>query len=59
MEKTFDCVEMQHEGGARVTERLASMTIEQRVAYWQGRTRELRERQAVLRGRRVAERPTA
>jgi hypothetical protein len=59
MEKTFDCVEMQHEGGARVTERLAPMTMEQRVAYWRERTRELRERQATLRRQQVAERQKA
>jgi hypothetical protein len=47
--KKFDCVELQHRGGALVRERLAGMTIEEEVAYWRERTRALRQRQAASR----------
>ena len=32
--KTFDCVELQHEGGRRIAERTAGMTMDEKVAYW-------------------------
>ena len=49
MTKSFDCVELQHQGGERVTRRLAGMTTGEKVAYWQERTRLLRARQAAAR----------
>lgn len=51
MTKSFDCVELQHQGGERVTRRLAGMTTEEKVAYWRDRGRLLRERQAAARER--------
>jgi hypothetical protein len=43
--KAFDCVEMKRQGAARVQARLAGMTPEERLKYWQGRTEALRARQ--------------
>ena len=36
-EKSFDCVEMMHEGGARIHEELKGMTREEKLAYWRAR----------------------
>ena len=47
--KTFDCVEMQHEGGRRVMEMVKGMTMEQEVEFWRKRTAELRRRQEQIR----------
>jgi len=52
MKKSFDCVELQHEGGQRVFARLAGMTLDEKVAYWRERTGVLRQRQAALREQR-------
>lgn len=54
MKKTFDCVEMQHRGAEKVQARLAQMTLEEQVAYWERRGTELRKRQAELLARRKA-----
>ena len=43
--KPFDCVEMQHQGAERVQARLAGMTREEQLAYWERRGHELLERQ--------------
>ena len=40
--KAFDCVKLQHEGGARVREATKGMTLEQRLAFWREGTEELR-----------------
>ena len=40
--KTFDCVEMMHEGQAEVRRKLAGMTPEEQREYWRKRTEELR-----------------
>lgn len=39
--KAFDCVEMKHQGAAKVQARLAGMTREEQLRYWEERTREL------------------
>ena len=33
--KRFDCVEMMHEGAARVQEELAGLTLDEQAAYWE------------------------
>jgi hypothetical protein len=48
--KDFDCVEMMHEGAARVREELAGKTLEEQAAYWRAKTSALLKRQAKLRG---------
>lgn len=40
--KTFDCVEMMHEGQAEVRKKLAGMTPKEQQEYWHERTKELR-----------------
>ena len=40
--KKFDCVDMKREGALRVHERTASMSPEEKLEYWRGRTNELR-----------------
>lgn len=52
MKKTFDCVEMKHRGAKKVQTMLAGMTLDEQVAYWERRGKELRKRQAALRTRR-------
>ncbi len=42
--KTFDCVDMMHEGALRIYQETKGMTIEEEVAYWQ-RPRKLPEKQ--------------
>ncbi len=34
-EKSFDCVEMMHEGALRIYEETKDMTREEELAYWQ------------------------
>jgi len=47
--KPFDCVEMKHQGAERVQARLATMTREEQLAYWEQRGRELESlRQEVI-----------
>lgn len=50
--KDFDCVEMQHEGGARVRAIIKDMTVEEQVAYWKTRTEALRRLQETVRAER-------
>ena len=52
--KAFDCVEMQHRGGALVHERTKHMTFEEEVAYWAERTEALLEKQRRLRAEAAA-----
>ncbi len=44
--KSFDCIEMKRRGALKVHERLASMSIEEQVAYWRRRSDELRRSEA-------------
>jgi len=54
MKKTFDCVELQHSGGEKVQAKLAGMTLDEQVAYWERRGKDLRRRKAQLLARRKA-----
>ena len=54
MKKTFDCVEMKHRGAEKVQAKLAGMTLDEQVAYWERRGRELRKRKAESLARRKA-----
>ena len=40
--KTFDCVEMMHEGQAELQKKLDGMTAQEQREYWRKRTQELR-----------------
>jgi hypothetical protein len=52
--KTFDCVEMKHQGAERVQARLEGMTREEQLAYWEQRGRVLRARQQEVIARKKA-----
>lgn len=39
--KTFDCVEMMHQGALRIHETTGRMSRKAELAYWQSRTKEL------------------
>ena len=54
MKKTFDCVEMKHRGAEKVQARLATMTLDEQVAYLERRGKELRKRKASALARRKA-----
>jgi hypothetical protein len=43
--KTFECVEMKHRGAEKVREQTKDMTLEQELAFWQERSRILKQRQ--------------
>ena len=50
--KTFDCVKMKREGGARVLKILQGKTTEEQLRYWQRGTDDLRSHQRRIRGRK-------
>jgi hypothetical protein len=54
MKKTFDCVELQHRGAEKLQAKLSQMTLDEQVAYWERRGKELRERKKNLSTRRKA-----
>ncbi|HPO13010.1 MAG TPA: hypothetical protein PLI09_06160 [Candidatus Hydrogenedentes bacterium] len=41
--KKFDCVAMKRKGARRVYDAVKGMTVEQEVAFWRKKTRELRQ----------------
>jgi len=53
--KTFDCVEMMHEGQAEVRRKLAGTTPEEQRGYWRKRTEELRALQRQVRDRNLTQ----
>jgi len=52
--KTFDCVDMKHQGAERVQARLAGMTLEEQLSFWEQRGRELNARQQEVIARKKA-----
>ncbi len=48
--KIFDCVEMKHRGAEKVREQTKDMTLEQELAFWQERSRILKQRQNATKG---------
>jgi len=52
--KPFDCVEMKHQGAERVQARLAGMTLEEQLSFWEQRGRELYARQQEIIARKKA-----
>lgn len=44
MKKTFDAVKMQHEAAEKVQARLAGMSLDEQVAYWEQRGKEMQKR---------------
>ncbi len=49
--KTFDCVEMKHRGAEKVREQTKDMKPEQELAFWHERSRILRRRQEIAKGK--------
>jgi hypothetical protein len=49
--KMFDCIEMKHRGAEKVREQTKDMTLEQELAFWQERSRILKQRQKVAKGK--------
>ena len=47
--KSFDCVEMMHEGALRIYEETKDMTKEEELAYWRERTEAARREHPRLR----------
>ena len=43
--KTFDCVQMKRAAAEKLSETLAGMSREEELAFWEERTRQLRQRQ--------------
>ena len=43
--KTFDCVEMKHQGADQIRAKLQGKTRDEQLEYWRIRTEELLERQ--------------
>lgn len=54
MKKTFDCVEMKHRGAEKVQAKLATMTLDEQVAYWERRGKEIRKHKSSTSARRKA-----
>lgn len=38
--KSFDCVDLMHEGALRIYEATKNMSIEEELAYWRDKTRQ-------------------
>ena len=55
--KTYDCVEMKHQGAQRVQQQTQGMTSEEEVEFWRARHEELLRLQAELRARAPSEAP--
>lgn len=54
MKKTFDCVEMKHRAAEKVQARLAAMSLDEQVQYWERRGKEIRQKKARISTRRKA-----
>lgn len=50
-EKTYDCVEMMHDGALRIHEEIKHMTREQELAYWAEKSKEAWEKYPNMRKR--------
>ena len=44
--KTFDCVEMKHQGAEQLKKTIDQLTDQQKLAFWSERTHELKQRLA-------------
>ncbi len=57
MEKTkkFDCIALKRRGAEKIYKRLAKMSQEEQLAFWQARTLALRQRRQQLKKSRSVE----
>jgi hypothetical protein len=53
-DKTFDCVKMKRQGGARVLKNLRGKTVDEQLQYWRKGTADLRRHQRKIRERKQA-----
>lgn len=44
--KTFDCVEMKHQGAEQLKKTIEQLTDQQKLSFWSERTHELKQRLA-------------
>lgn len=50
--KTFDCVEMKHQGAEQLKKTLDQLTDQEKLAFWSERTHELKQRLAIAKARK-------
>lgn len=53
MNKEFDCVKMKRKGAAILKKKLAGLTLEEELKFWQKRTNELKKEQQKLRMKKL------
>ena len=54
MSKEFDCVEMKRKGARILQKKLAGMTLEEELKFWQERNKALKKDQQSLRKKKLA-----
>ncbi|GJL84163.1 hypothetical protein [Candidatus Nitrospira neomarina] len=50
--KTFDCVEMKHQGAEQLKKTIDQLTDQEKLAFWSERTHELKQRMATAKTRK-------
>ena len=50
--KTFDCVEMKHQGAKQLKKKIDQFTDQEKLAFWSERTHELRQRLATAKAQK-------
>ena len=56
--KTFDCVQMMHQGGEKILREVEGMTPREEMEYWRRRTQNLRDHQRELQAQRAPSVPS-
>ena len=54
-DKSFDCVEMMHQGGQKVAQEIKGMTLAQELECWKRKTLLLKEHQQMLREKKQSQ----
>jgi hypothetical protein len=52
MNKTFDCVEMKHQGAEKIRKRIGKLTPKEELQFWKEMTASLNERKSRIEGNR-------
>ena len=50
--KTFDCVEMKHQGAEQLKKTIDQLTDQEKLAFWSERTHELKQRLTTAKARK-------
>jgi hypothetical protein len=50
--KTFDCVEMKHQGAEQLKKTIEQLTDQQKLSFWAERTHELKQRLATAKAQK-------